>query len=406
MVAGYNRICLLVIRVPDPFIHDDKYRYTMNHAFEMGPIRPPSEAYSILLRITRNCPWNRCAFCSTYRDAEFSRRGVDEIKGDIDNMHAIALRLAEASAQLGLGGLLSEAAVAKARGDDPTPESYYRQVAFWMHYGMRTVFLQDANSLIMKTADLVEVLRHLRVRFPFIERVTSYARAKTVSKKTVDELRELRQAGLTRLHIGMESGCDPVLSMISKGVTAEEQILAGQKVVEAGFDLSEYYMPGIGGAEHSRENAIESARVLSAINPTFIRLRSTVPLPGTPLFDLISRNEWTPLSEDDKVREIRLFIESLGDITSTIASDHMMNLLEDVEGAMPAERAHILATIDRYLGMSEDERESFIIGRRLGIYRLLADFRPDPQVEAVKGDLKRRFGTIDAAVLELLKNFI
>jgi hypothetical protein len=378
----------------------------MSHAFEMGPIRPPSEAYSILLRITRNCPWNRCAFCSTYRDAEFSRRGLDEIKRDIDNMYAIALRLAETSIQLGMEGRVGEAIVAKARGDDTTPESYYRQVAFWMHYGMRTVFLQDANSLIMKTADLVEVLLHLRMRFPFIERVTSYARAKTVSKKSVDELRELRQAGLTRLHIGMESGCDSVLELISKGVTADEQILAGRKAMEAGFDLSEYYMPGVGGAEHSRENAVESARVLSAINPTFIRLRSTVPLPGTPLFDIMSRGEWTPLSEDGKVREIRLFIDSLGDITSTIASDHMMNLLEDVEGTMPGDRTHILEAIDRYLGMSDDGRESFIIGRRLGIYRLLSDFTHDPQVESVKRDLKHRFGSIDVAVLELLKNFI
>ncbi len=381
-------------------------RYTMNHAFEMGPIRPPSEAYSILLRITRNCPWNRCAFCSTYRDTEFSRRAVDEVRRDIDNMHAIALRLAEASTELGLGGRMSEEALTKARDDDPTPESYYRQVAFWMNYGMQTAFLQDANSLIMKTADLVEILRHLRARFPFIERVTSYARAKTVSKKTGDELRELREAGLSRLHIGMESGCDSVLELISKGVTPDEQILAGRKVMEAGFDLSEYYMPGIGGTEHSRENAVESARVLSAIDPTFIRLRSTVPLPGTPLYDLMARNEWTPLSEDGKVREIRLFIERLGDITGTIVSDHMMNLLEDVEGTLPGDRARLLETIDRYLGMSDDDRESFIIGRRLGIYRLLSDFSPDGRVEAVKEDLKRRFGSIDAAVLELLKNFI
>ncbi len=381
-------------------------RYTMNHAFEIGPIRPPSEAYSILLRITRNCPWNRCAFCSTYRDTEFSRRAVDEVRRDIDNMHAIALRLAEASTELGLGGRMSEEALTKARDDDPTPESYYRQVAFWMNYGMQTAFLQDANSLIMKTADLAEILRHLRARFPFIERVTSYARAKTVSKKTGDELRELREAGLSRLHIGMESGCDSVLELISKGVTPDEQILAGRKVMEAGFDLSEYYMPGIGGTEHSRENAVESARVLSAIDPTFIRLRSTVPLPGTPLYDLMARNEWTPLSEDGKVREIRLFIERLGDITGTIVSDHMMNLLEDVEGTLPGDRARLLETIDRYLGMSDDDRESFIIGRRLGIYRLLSDFSPDGRVEAVKEDLKRRFGSIDAAVLELLKNFI
>ena len=378
----------------------------MNNSFEIGPIRPPSEAYSILLRITRNCPWNRCAFCSTYRDQKFSRRTVDEIKADIDGMHSIALRLSEASVQQGLDGRVSEEVLTEARADDPTPESYYRQVAFWMQYGMRTAFLQDANSLIMNTQDLVEILRHLKARFPFIERVTSYARAKTVSKKSPEELSELRAAGLTRLHIGMESGCDGVLELISKGVTAEEHILAGRKAMDAGFDLSEYYMPGLGGESFSRENALESARVLSAINPTFIRLRSTVPLPGTPLADIMAAGEWVPLSEDGKVREIRLFVENLGDITSTIKSDHMMNLLEDVEGSMPAGRGRILSVIDRYLGMSIDDRESFIIGRRLGLYRLLSDFGRDGQVEAVKRELKSRFGSVDAAVMELLKNYI
>lgn len=378
----------------------------MNNSFEIGPIRPPSEAYSILLRITRNCPWNRCAFCSTYRDQKFSRRTVDEIKADIDGMHSIALRLSEASVQQGLDGRVSEEVLTEARADDPTPESYYRQVAFWMQYGMRTVFLQDANSLIMNTQDLVEILRHLKARFPFIERVTSYARAKTVSKKSPEELSELRAAGLTRLHIGMESGCDGVLELISKGVTAEEHILAGRKAMDAGFDLSEYYMPGLGGESFSRENALESARVLSAINPTFIRLRSTVPLPGTPLADIMAAGEWVPLSEDGKVREIRLFVENLGDITSTIKSDHMMNLLENVEGSMPADRGRILSVIDRYLGMSVDDRESFIIGRRLGLYRLLSDFGRDGQVEAVKRELKSRFGSVDAAVMELLKNYI
>lgn len=378
----------------------------MNNSFEIGPIRPPSEAYSILLRITRNCPWNRCAFCSTYRDQKFSRRTVDEIKADIDGMHSIALRLSEASVRQGLDGRVSEEVLTEARADDPTPESYYRQVAFWMQYGMRTVFLQDANSLIMNTQDLVEILRHLKARFPFIERVTSYARAKTVSKKSPEELSELRAAGLTRLHIGMESGCDGVLELISKGVTAEEHILAGRKAMDAGFDLSEYYMPGLGGESFSRENALESARVLSAINPTFIRLRSTVPLPGTPLADIMAAGEWVPLSEDGKVREIRLFVENLGDITSTIKSDHMMNLLENVEGSMPADRGRILSVIDRYLGMSVDDRESFIIGRRLGLYRLLSDFGRDGQVEAVKRELKSRFGSVDAAVMELLKNYI
>jgi len=120
----------------------------------------------------------------------------------------------------------------------------------------------------------------------------------------------------------------------------------------------------------------------------------------------MAAGEWVPLSEDGKVREIRLFVENLGDITSTIKSDHMMNLLENVEGSMPADRGRILSVIDRYLGMSVDDRESFIIGRRLGLYRLLSDFGRDGQVEAVKRELKSRFGSVDAAVMELLKNYI
>lgn len=378
----------------------------MSYAFEMGPIRPPSEATSILLRATRNCPWNRCLFCHSYRDQKFSRRSVEEVRADIDSMFEIASRLFRSLDDRSPAGVMQPGVIQRAMELDDTPEEYYRQVAFWMHYGLRTAFLQDANSLLLPSDQLVNIITHLKARFPSIERITSYARSKTLAKKTPDELAALRAAGLTRLHLGMESGCDEVLSFIDKGVTADEHITAGRNVMAAGFDLSEYYMPGIGGRERWRENAIESAGVLSAVNPTFIRLRSAVPLPGTGLHDAMERGEWTPLTEEEKIHEIRLFLEHLDGVTSTVKSDHMMNLLEDMEGELPADRDSMIGLLDRFLGMDESDRDCFIIGRRIGQFRFLSDYRRMPELEQLKLELKRRFGTLDAAILEILRNFI
>ncbi len=378
----------------------------MSYAFEMGPIRPPSEATSMLVRVTRNCPWNKCAFCHSYKDQAFSRRGVEEVKADIDNIHAIAMRIDEALGGAEVRMNFTPGVLRRAIGLDDTPEYYYKQVAFWMGNGCRHVFLQDANSLMLPTPQLVEIITHLKSRFPAVERITSYARAKTLSRKTLEELKELRSAGLTRLHLGMESGCDEILEFIRKGVQAEEQVIAGRKVVEAGFDLSEYYMPGIGGRERWRENAVETAGVLNRINPTYIRLRSTVPVPGTPLHEAMERGEWTPLTELEKMHEIRLFVEQLDGITSEVKSDHMMNLLEDVEGKLPGDKEKMLSTIDAFLEMDEIKRDCYTIGRRLGYFRSTSEYTPSPDLEGVRLEIIRRFGMLDKGILEILKNYI
>ena len=127
---------------------------------------------------------------------------------------------------------------------------------------------------MVKTPDLIEILNYLKTQFPFITRITSYGRARTLAKKTVAELRELRQAGLTRIHIGMETGYDPLLELMKKGVTAQEQIQAGRNVVAAGISLCEYVMPGLGGTRWWREHAVETAKVLNQINPGYIRFRT------------------------------------------------------------------------------------------------------------------------------------
>jgi radical SAM superfamily enzyme YgiQ (UPF0313 family) len=376
------------------------------NTFELGPIRPPSEATSILLRVTRNCPWNKCTFCHTYKNERFSRRDKSEVMADIDSIHEIAQRILSEAQKPKHHGLITEGLLRDAKGLDTTPDYYYRQVAFWLHCGMQTLFLQDANSLILKTPELVEIIEYIKEKFPTINRITTYARAKTVSKKTLEELKDLRKAGLSRIHIGMESGSDRILNFIKKGVTAQEQIIAGQNAVKAGFDLSEYYMPGLGGREFMEENAKESARVLNSINPTFIRIRSTVPIPGTPLYQSMEESEWSPTSEEERVRELRLFLENLDGITSTFKSDHMMNLLEDVEGKLPQDKEKMIEIIDSFLAMQTDDKENFIIGRRLGHFRYLSDYRKSSEIDRIKEKIKDQFESIDKAVLEISRNYI
>jgi radical SAM superfamily enzyme YgiQ (UPF0313 family) len=374
-------------------------------SFETGPIRPPSEATSILLRITRNCHWNKCAFCPVYKHDRFSIRKVDEIKQDVDAMATIADRLGHR-----MNAPRSRAAVVDVvrslDHDDEMDGECVRQMAFWMCHGLQSLFLQDADALVLRTGQLVEILNHARAAFPTINRITSYARAKTISRKSLDEMKALRAAGLNRIHIGMESGSDAVLPLVQKGVTQEEQIRAGRHVMAAGMELSEYFMPGLGGRELSAEHAVESAKVLAAVNPTFIRMRSTIPVPGTPLYRMMTEGRWTPLTEEEKVREIRTCLERLDGITSTVQSDHVMNLLEDVAGTLPADKQRMLETIDRFLGMEPSDREAFIVGRRIGRYRLASDYAPSHDVEMVRRDLVARFGSVDRAVLEILPNFI
>lgn len=377
--------------------------------FETGPIRPPSEAQSILLRITRNCHWNKCAFCPVYKHERFSIRKVDEIKRDIDAMAAIAdgiRRRMNAPCGAGPNRVSVLDAVKGLDRDGEADGECARQVAFWLRRGLQSLFLQDADALVMRTERLVEILDYARAAFPTITRITSYARAKTLSRKSPDELKALRAAGLNRIHIGMESGSDAVLSLVQKGVTQEELIRSGRHVMAAGIELSEYFMPGLGGRDLSGEHAVESAAVLVAVNPTFIRIRSTIPVPGTPLHRLMTERQWAPLTEEEKVGEIRACLERLDGVTSTVRSDHVMNLLEDVAGTLPGDKQRMLESIDRFLKMDPPDREAFIVGRRIGRYRHLSDYAPAPDVERIRRDLLDRFGTIDRGILEILANFI
>jgi len=346
-------------------------------SFEQGPIRPPNEARSLLLRITRNCPWNQCLFCPVYKNERFSLRTVEEIKKDIQTAKDFADDIKAISWKMGESGQVTNAILNHILSNHNYSYNY-KSVAMWLYYDTGECFLQDADNLIVKTKDLVEILRFLREKFPDLTRVTTYSRSRTVSRKSLVELKEIQEAGLDRVHIGMESGYDPVLKFVKKGVTAEQHVDSGRKVIDAGMSLSEYIMPGLGGKAMWREHAIETAKVLNWINPHYIRLRSLRVPERTLLYQKIVDGAFEMLSDDEVVEEIKLFIETLDDsLTSTIMSDHIMNLLEEVRGKLPDDKQHMLETIEKYKRLSKDQRLIYRIGRRGGLYSSTDDLFRD-----------------------------
>ncbi len=349
---------------------------TGNLSFEQGPIRPPSEAQSLLIRVTRNCPWNQCLFCPVYKGKKFSLRPVEEIKKDIKAAKAIASDIKGISLKMGSSGAVDEQVVRNIFADDSYSESY-KAVAAWLFYGTGAVFLQDADNFVMKTSDLVDVLKCLKDSLPGIKRITTYSRSRTIVRKSLESLKQIRDAGLNRVHIGLESGYDPLLKFMRKGVSAEQHITAGRLVIDAGMELSEYVMPGLGGTAMWREHAIETARVLNRINPHFIRLRSLRIPPSIPLYGKVESGEFRPMTDEMVVKEIRLIIETLDGITSTVTSDHIMNLLEDVSGKLPDDKPRMLEAIAAFERLDPADRVIYRIGRRAGAYRSPADLKND-----------------------------
>ena len=336
---------------------------TQKYNFETGIYRPPSEggSASLLVRFTRNCPWNRCTFCNMYKTEKFELRSPDEIKQDIDSMAAICSDLQNISKKLGQGGTVTrEAAVALI---DNVPELNYHQgfvmVYNWLLSGGKTAFLQDANTMIMKTDQLVDVLKYLRNTFLSLSRVTSYARSKTLVHKKTIALAAIREAGLDRLHVGLETGDDNLLKKIKKGVTAEGHIKGGQKALQAGFELSEYWMPGLGGKELWQPHAKNTARVLNQINPHYIRSRPFIAIPGTPLYDAIQKNDLQMLSAEEQLLELKVMMKEL-DVTAKVCFDHAGNYWRNRQGGLlftqsyegykfPEEKSKVLDLIDEGL---------------------------------------------------------
>ena len=284
---------------------------TAEESYDFPPFRPPSEADSLLLRVTRGCPWNRCAFCPMYKHMKFEKRPVQAVKRDIDTAKAFT------------GG------------------------------NVETVFIADSDSLVIKTEEVCQILGQLHGAFPSLTRVTSYARALTLKRKSTESLRKIRSAGLTRLHIGLETGSAQLLDRIKKGAGPDTMIRGCTKAREAGFEVSLYVLLGIGGESCWREHAVETAKVLNQINPDFIRVRTLTPQPGTPVFQWWNEGSFQMPSPETILKEQKALIEGLS-VTSEYLSDHVSNYAP-INGSLPAEKAGMLSMIDTALEkLSED----------------------------------------------------
>ncbi|MBA2883079.1 radical SAM superfamily enzyme YgiQ (UPF0313 family) [Desulfosalsimonas propionicica] len=375
--------------------------------FEQGPIRPPSEAHSLLIRVTRNCPWNKCAFCPVYKGEKFSLRPVEHVKKDIDAVyeHVRVLRSMSDSA-----GQVSRADLdAYVSGlSDSARQAFYAALN-WYAAGMESVFLQDANSMIISPEEMIEILQHLKARFPGVIRITTYARSHTVARIADDRLKAIAKAGLNRLHIGMESGSDAVLKMVQKGTTQQQHVKAGKKAVAAGIELSEYVMPGLGGRALSRSHALETADALNQINPDYIRLR-TLAIPGSvPLFEDYQAGRFEKLTDVEAAEEILLFLQNLEGIASRVRSDHILNLFEDIQGTLPEDKERMTGVIEAFLAMSPHDRMLYQVGRRLGQLRSTDDLET-AGVRSQLQDLCSKNGitpdNVDAFIDEMMKRFI
>ncbi len=336
--------------------------------FEQGVIRPPNEAASLLVRVTRNCPWNRCHICPAYKGKEFSKRSVEEVKNDIDMM-------AEAHST---------------------------------HTGHFTsAFLQDADTLILSTDELVEIIGYIKQKFPGIERITTYARATSMKRKSPEDYQRLKDVGLTRIHSGMESGSIKVLDLIQKGIKPEDILKGGIKVKESGISISEYIMPGVGGKDLSREHAMETAKILNQIRPDFIRIRTFAIHPLSPLQRMVEEGTFKPMSDEEVVGEILLLLENLDKMpTHFRCSDFSLNLLMQVDGRLDTHKEDLIKEIDKYLSMTREQKQAYSLIQRTYPGMRLVDVVQDEKImESLRKDieiLEKEEGSFDNYIRKLM----
>lgn len=330
--------------------------------FELGPIRPPAEANSLCIRTTRGCTWNKCHFCEHYEGMPFSIRSIEEIEKDIINA-----------------------------------AEYYRNIDF------KSCFLQDGDSFVMKTPNMIKVLELIKKHFPTISQVSSYGYPSTIARKSLTEMKEIKDAGLTRLYCGMESGSDIVLKSVEKGVTAKEIIEAGILAKSSGIEISEFIIIGLGGKELSSENALETARVLNEIDPDYIRARSIGVKDNTKLGESMRSGDYILQSEGELMEEQQLLIESLDGISSYYTNDHVINLLMNVEGAINKDKAKMLSSLGEFLQLCESDKEIFTFGKRFGLYNSVEHFQKTPNL---KPEVVRKINLVKGAYRSMDTNQI
>lgn len=333
---------------------------------ELGPIRPPSESESMMLRVTRGCHWNKCYFCGLYKQYKFSRRKYEEIEEDL-----------------------------KKAANSKYVQNY------------KTCFLQDGDAFVLQTEFLLQILEGIHKYLPNINCVTSYARADSIARKSVSELKELRAAGLKHLYCGMETGSDIILKRINKGFDSATIIIGGTKAKEAGMVLSEFTLFGIGGKELAVENAAETAKVLNIIRPDFVRVHATGIKLNSKMWDYVKNKELTLQSEEEIVEEQKILLELLSsDMDCIYLNEHIVNLLLEVRGNIKKDKQSMLETINTYLQLPQKEKELFNIGRRLNIMFFLEDLKNNSKRKKAEEEIKKIRSQYPNMELAFICNFV
>jgi biotin synthase-like enzyme len=369
--------------------------------FLISSIRPPTENSSLAFRLTKNCYWNKCAFCPVYKTgSKFEIRPINEVLADI----ASAKEIDDAMFDSGIGfPVYSSAdysrahsfigAVQRAKWEsglidlpretplDSSPDAAMRWFSSWFidrpdfsdcvqHLlawrisGARTCFLGDADSLILKPEYIETVTSAVKRNFPSVERFTIYGRTKSAARREAPRvLKRFAKAGISRVHFGLESGSDRVLNLISKGETSEDHIKGCLNVKNAGISCSVYVMPGLGGAALSETHAAETSAVLNKISPDFVRLRTLKIFSGSPLEKLRDDGAFAEADEETVIREIRVLINSLT-CSTAIVSDSAVNLL-CINGNLPEDKQLMLNEIDNYLAKTVREKLLYSFSSRL-----------------------------------------
>ena len=218
---------------------------------------------------------------------------------------------------------------------------------------VRKVFLADGDALVAKVSFLGPLLDALGEAFPNLRRISCYASPQSLQVRTVEEMVELRERGLTLYYLGIESGHDAVLERMVKGVDAAEMIRVGRKANEAGVTLSVMILLGAGGRELSIEHARESARVVNAMDPRFVSTLVLTPVENTPLWDEDRRGEFDHLTPLELAKELRAFVADLDLGRSVFRSNHASNYLA-LSGTLPKDKERLLAALDAVIARPDD----------------------------------------------------
>lgn len=286
-------------------------------------IRPPSEWRSYYLPVTSGCSNHTCTFCNYY-GKKLKLRPKEEVKEEIDTLYMFKRH------NVVLPGV--------------DPIVYYLA----MEWDCKRVFLQDGDALVYPYEDLLDVLSYLNHRFPEIERISCYATPQDILRRTVGQLQALREQKLSLLYVGLESGSDEILEKVKKGAKAQDMVEASKKAKDAGIALSVTVILGLGGVEKSEEHALETARVLSLMDPEYAAALTLMFVPGTPLYEDWKRGVLKPIDPFQSLKELRLIVENVTFTHCFFSSMHASNYVA-IRGWLPEERERMLRQLDRLI---------------------------------------------------------